>query len=82
MHLIFVFKEKPSKKRKTITIVDKREDGTDVSVETERKRKYMKYVQTLKQWAPTNSVGQIADLAECTHGMFIYYIYIISNKLI
>ena len=82
MRLIFVFKEKPSKKRKIITIVDKRADGTDVSIEADRKRKYMKYVQTLKRWAPTNSVGQIADLAECTHGMFVYYMYIISNKLV
>ena len=71
MHLIFVFKEKPFKKRKTITIINKRKDRVEVSVKTERKRKYMKYVQILKLWAPANSVRQIADLAECTYSIFI-----------
>ena len=82
MHLIFVFKEHPSKKRKTITIVDKAEDRSDISVEAERKRKYMKYVQTLNRWVTPHSVGQTVDLAECMHGMFNKYLYIIYNKLI
>ena len=73
LHLIFVFKEKPSKKKKTITIVDKAEDGSDISVKAEKKKVH-------EICTDLESVGNSSQCgSDCRFGrMHSWYVQLIS----